>query len=78
MELVELYLQRIQQLDGQLGAYVTVMASQAMADARAKSEILTQNSSELPPFFGVPISIKDLIPVAGVPCSYGVKGINGL
>lgn len=75
VELVELYLQRIQQLDGHLGAYVTVMAEQAIADARAKSEILTQNSSELPPFFGVPIAIKDLIPVAGVPCGYGVKAL---
>ncbi len=75
VDLVELYLQRIQQLDGQLGAYVTVMAEQAIADARAKSEIVTQNSSELPPFFGVPIGIKDLIPVAGVPCSYGVRAL---
>lgn len=75
VELVELYLQRIQQPDGQLGAFVTVMAEQAIADARAKSEMLTQNSSELPPFFGVPIPIKDLIPVAGVPCSYGVRAL---
>jgi len=75
VELVELYLQRISQHDGHLGAYVTVVAEQAIAEARAKSEILTQNSSELPPFFGVPIGIKDMRPVAGMPCGYGVKAL---
>jgi len=63
VDLVELYLQRIQQLDGQLGAYVTVMAEQAIADARAKSEIVTQNSSDfsgtvLPPSLGCRSGLK--------------------
>lgn len=72
VELVELYLERIQRLDAQLGSYFTVMADQAVADAKAKTEILVKDgTSELPPFFGVPISIKDLNAVAGVPCSYG-------
>ncbi len=72
VELVELYLQRIQQWDAQLGSYLTVMAESAIADAKAKTEILGRgDTSELPPFFGVPISIKDLNSVAGVPCTYG-------
>ncbi|MBP5977410.1 amidase [Brasilonema sp. CT11] len=70
LELVEVYLERILRLNPQLGSYFTVMAEQAIADAKAKTEILS-NTSELPPFFGVPISIKDLNPVAGVPCTYG-------
>jgi amidase len=70
LELVEIYLKRIQQLNPQLGSYFTVTAEQAIADAKAKTEILT-TTSELPPFFGVPISIKDLNPVAGVPCTFG-------
>ncbi|MBD0262538.1 MAG: amidase [Tolypothrix sp. Co-bin9] len=73
LELVELYLERIQRLDPQLGSYFTVMAESAIADARAKTEMLSGGgvSSSLPPFFGVPISIKDLNPVAGVRCTYG-------
>lgn len=72
LELVELYLERIQRLDPQLGSYFTLAAEQAIASARAKTEQLTQiNPSELPPFFGVPISIKDLNPVAGLRCTYG-------
>ncbi len=70
LELVELYLERIERLNPQLGSYFTVTADLAIADAQAKTEILA-NTSELPPFFGVPISIKDLNAVAGVPCTYG-------
>ncbi|WP_414583201.1 amidase [Scytonema sp. PCC 10023] len=70
LELVEIYLERISRLNPQLGSYFTVTAEQAIADAKAKTEMLA-SASELPPFFGVPISIKDLNPVAGVPCTYG-------
>jgi amidase len=77
LELVQLYLERIQQLDSQLGSYFTVMAEQAIADAKAKTEMLAQtgNPATLPPFFGVPIAIKDLNPVAGVPCTYGTPAL---
>ncbi|WP_088243495.1 amidase [Calothrix rhizosoleniae] len=71
LELVEVYLERIQNLNPLLGSYFTVMADLAVADAKAKTEMLADNSQELPPFFGVPISIKDLNSVAGVPCTLG-------
>ncbi len=51
LELVELYLQRIEQLDHQLGSYFTVMAESAIADARAKTELLANSRAHLPPFF---------------------------
>ncbi|OCQ97306.1 amidase [Nostoc sp. MBR 210] len=70
LELVEIYLQRIERLNPQLGSYFTVTAELAIADAQAKTEMLA-TAAELPPFFGVPISIKDLNTVAGVPCTYG-------
>lgn len=74
LELTRLYLERIQQLNPRLGSYFTVMAEQAIADAELKTEQLaTMETTALPPFFGVPISIKDLTPLAGTPCSYGVK-----
>lgn len=73
LELVELYLERIQRLDSQLGSYFTVAAEQAIAEAKAKTEQLAQinDTSELPPFFGVPIAIKDLNAVEGIRCTYG-------
>ncbi|MBD1841876.1 amidase [Cyanobacteria bacterium FACHB-63] len=71
VELTQLYLDRIAQLDPQVGSFYTVTAERAIADAQAKAERLSE--TELPPFFGVPIAIKDLNPVEGVPCSYGLK-----
>ncbi|MBE9232894.1 amidase [Cuspidothrix issatschenkoi LEGE 03284] len=70
LDLVEVYLERIERLNPQLGSYFTVTADLAIADAKQKTELLT-TTSELPPFFGVPISIKDLNAVAGVTCTYG-------
>lgn len=71
LELVEVYLSRIESLNPQLGSYFTVTAEEALADAKAKTEQLVVSKSDLPPFFGVPISIKDLTSVAGVRCTFG-------
>ena len=77
LELVELYLERIERLNPQLGCYVHVAAEQAIADAQAKTEALaTMDPAECPPFFGVPISVKDLNPVAGMPCAFGVRWLK--
>lgn len=76
LELVQLYLQRIQGLDTQLGSYFTVMAESALADAKAKTEILAKgDTSQLPLLFGIPISIKDLTCIAGVRCTYGTPAL---
>lgn len=73
LELTELYLERIERLNPILGSYFTVMGEAAIADARDKTEHLaTTDPAELPPFFGVPLSVKDLNPIAGFPCSYGI------
>jgi amidase len=78
LELVQVYLERIQSLDSQLGSFFYVAAESAIADAKAKTEQLakTRDIRELPPFFGVPTTIKDLNPVAGLPCSYGVAALK--
>ncbi|MGD1914175.1 MAG: amidase [Rivularia sp. (in: cyanobacteria)] len=76
LELVELYLERIQQFNPKLGSYFTVAAEQAIDEAKQKTEMLAK-TQELPPFFGIPISIKDLNPVAGIPCSFGNAALLG-
>ncbi|WP_017299999.1 amidase [Nodosilinea nodulosa] len=73
LELTEIYLERIGRLNPALGAYVKVMAEPALADAKAKTEHLASNPEHLPPLFGVTVSVKDLNPVEGVPCAYGIK-----
>jgi amidase len=72
LELTELYLQRIEQLNPKFGAFFHIAAEQAIVDAKAKTEALV-NLETLPPFYGVPTAIKDLNPVEGMPCSYGIK-----
>lgn len=76
LELTKLYLERIEKIDSQLTSYYHIAADMALADAKAKTEQLMENSTELPPFFGVPISIKDLNPVNNLPCSYGVAALR--
>jgi amidase len=61
VELVETYLERIERLDPELGAYVTVRGEEAIAEAQAKADEPAEA-----PFHGVPISLKDLDTTAGI------------
>jgi amidase len=73
LELTQMYLDRIHQLNPHLGAFFHVAAERAIATAQAQTEQLTQvGRDDLPSLFGLPTAIKDLNPVAGMPCSYGV------
>ena len=58
-------LQRIEQLDGQLKSYATVMADAAMAAAR-KAEQEINAGTYRGPLHGVPIAVKDLCFTKGV------------
>ena len=64
LELVDLYLERIERLDPDLNAYVTVDAEGARAAAPAPAD---------GPFRGVPIPIKDLNETAGLRTTYSCK-----
>jgi amidase len=65
-ELVRLYLDRIERLDPQLNAYVTVAAEQALAEAR---------SPRPGPFSGVPLPVKDLAETAGIRTTLSTRGL---
>jgi len=71
-ELVELYLDRIDRWNPELGAYFTVAAQQARAGAH-DAEARLRAGDELPPYLGVPISIKDLTDTAGIRTTYGAR-----
>jgi amidase len=78
LELTQLYLNRIEQYNSQLGSFFYVAAEAAITEATHKTEQLAKfsNLDQLPPFFGIPTAIKDLNPVAGMPCSYGVDALK--
>ena len=64
VELTQLYLDRIEDLDGRLSSYLTVTADEALARAR-EAEAAVTRGDELGPLHGLPISIKDLELTAG-------------
>jgi len=69
VELVDVYARRIEELNGKLGAYLTTTLDEARDEAkRAEASV---NGDELPPFHGVPISIKDLNETKGVRTTHG-------
>ena len=70
VEVTALYLQRIEALDGQLNAYLTVTADLALAAAR-QAEQAVMAARPLGPLGGVPISIKDLEVTRGVRTTLG-------
>jgi aspartyl-tRNA(Asn)/glutamyl-tRNA(Gln) amidotransferase subunit A len=66
----EAYLARIDALDGALGAYEYVAADDARRQARVVDALL-RSGTDLGPLTGVPIAIKDLFAVDGMPTTAG-------
>lgn len=72
IELTQLYLDRIDKLDPELNSYVTVSADDALQAASVAEQRLV-SKAELPPFHGVPITIKDLNETAGIKTTFSCK-----
>lgn len=64
------YLARIEKLNPELNAYVTVTAEDALAQARAADQAAARGES-LGLLHGMPLSVKDCVNVAGVRCTNG-------
>jgi amidase len=69
VELVTGYLERIEQVDPDLNAFVTVCQEEALQEARRAEEA----TGELPPFHGVPLPIKDLTETEGVRTTFSSR-----
>ena len=67
---VRAFLDRIAAIDGELGAYCTVTAEQALDEARA-AEAALAGGAPTGPLHGVPVSIKDLVFTRGVRTTRG-------
>jgi amidase/aspartyl-tRNA(Asn)/glutamyl-tRNA(Gln) amidotransferase subunit A len=72
VEAVEAFLTRIGTRNSVINAYVTVIADQARAAARA-AERAVMSGAPLGPLHGLPIAIKDLYFKAGVRNTFGAK-----
>src|SRR5690348_16128277 len=78
VELTKHFLARIERLNPELNAYLTVTPELALAQARkAESELCASRRSisrcDRGPLHGIPISLKDNIHVAGIRTTAGAK-----
>ena len=74
VELTELYLKRIQQLDGAINSFITVTPELALEQARAADVRLADGSAG--PLTGIPLAHKDLFCTEGVRTSCGSKMLD--
>ena len=74
VELVTHALERIDAVDHAIGAFVTVTADAALAQARAAEKLAGTEGA--PPLLGVPTAIKDLNQTAGVPTKLGSRAFE--
>lgn len=65
-EITEACLDRIARENGRLNAFITVLGEQAMAGAR-RADAETAAGRRRGPLHGIPISLKDLVDLAGAP-----------
>ena len=77
-ELTRACLDRIQSIDGQVRAFLTVTDDLAIEQAKAADEQLRDDNAEsLPLVHGIPIAIKDVLCVEGVPTTAGSRILEG-
>ena len=73
-EVVAASLARLAATEPALNAFVTVMEEAALRDARA-ADARRARGEPLGPLHGVPVSVKDLVAVGGVPFTFGSRSM---
>ncbi len=71
-ELVQAALDRISQYDPSLHAFLHVAAESALQKAD-EADQRRQGGGDLPPLLGIPMAIKDVLTVEGLPCTCGSR-----
>ncbi len=75
VELTEAVLERIYAVDNDVRAYLALMPEAALEDAAAADRALADapDPASLPPLLGIPLAIKDVILVEGLPATAGSR-----
>jgi len=73
-EVIEAHLQRIEDVNPSLNAVTVVLAERALEEANT-ADGAAVGGGELPPFHGVPFTIKENIDLAGAPTTHGLKAL---
>ncbi len=75
-EIVRALLQRMEAVEPRIHAYLSVDAESALAQAR-EADRLRAGGGVCDPWLGLPVAIKDVLNVAGQPCTCGSKILQG-
>ena len=75
VELTEAYLERIAQMEPDIHAYLHVAEEQALTQARMADERMAAGQDT--PLLGVPLGVKDIITVQGMPATAGSRILEG-
>ena len=73
-EVIEAHLRRIETVNPSINAVVIVMAEQSLKAAKAADRAVAAGAV-LPPFHGVPFTVKENIDVAGTPTTQGFTAL---
>jgi aspartyl-tRNA(Asn)/glutamyl-tRNA(Gln) amidotransferase subunit A len=76
VELCRAYFERIEKYDGELGAYLYLNLDDALKQAEAADDRIS-NGSEVTPLTGIPVAIKDVLIQHGAPATCGSKILKG-
>ena len=72
-ELTQAHLARIEILEPDLHAFITLTPEQALAEAKKADRMLASGKEDLPPLTGLPMAVKDVLCLEGVRCTCGSK-----
>jgi aspartyl-tRNA(Asn)/glutamyl-tRNA(Gln) amidotransferase subunit A len=73
-ELTQACLERAERLNPQLNAFLTLAPEKALAMAEAADQRRqSEGAGSLPPLLGLPLAVKDVLCVAGLPCTCGSR-----
>jgi aspartyl-tRNA(Asn)/glutamyl-tRNA(Gln) amidotransferase subunit A len=73
VEVVEETLARIERLNPRFNAFLTVFGDQARQAAKRAERLVMQRGRKVPPLFGVPVSVKDIVFTTEAPTTAGSK-----
>ncbi|GAA1005061.1 hypothetical protein GCM10009551_082070 [Nocardiopsis tropica] len=77
VEVTQAHLDRIAEVDGELGAFLHVSGEQALSAARAVDEARARGEQPASALAGVPLALKDVFTTTDAPTTCGSKILEG-